>query len=88
MNNDLISRKALIEAYDKAHQGSPGGARKLIEEAPGVDAVEVIRCRDCKSFCHLIGKGDSAIFGCTYMGRDVKPNDFCSYGKRRNDGNL
>lgn len=34
MNNDLISRKALLEAYDKAHQGPPGGARKLIEEAP------------------------------------------------------
>lgn len=33
--DDLISRKALLEAYDKAHQGPPGGARKLIEEAPG-----------------------------------------------------
>ena len=31
---DLISRKALLAAYDKAHQGPPGGARKLIEEAP------------------------------------------------------
>lgn len=45
MNNDLISRKALLEAYDKAHQGPPGGARKLIEEAPGVDAVEVVHGR-------------------------------------------
>lgn len=44
MNNDLISRKALIEAYDKAHQGPPGGARKLMEEAPGVDAV-VLPCK-------------------------------------------
>lgn len=42
MNNDLISRKALIEAYDKAHKGPPGGARKLMEEAPAVDAVEVV----------------------------------------------
>lgn len=33
---DLISRKALLEAYDKAHKGPPGGARKLIVEAPGV----------------------------------------------------
>lgn len=33
---DLISRKALLEAYDKMHKGPPGGARKLIEEAPGV----------------------------------------------------
>lgn len=42
MNNDLISRKALIEAYDKAHKGPPGGARKLMEEAPAVDAMEVV----------------------------------------------
>ena len=35
MNNDLISRKALLEAYDKAHKGPPGGARKLMEDAPG-----------------------------------------------------
>lgn len=45
MNNDLISRKALIEAYDKAHKGPPGGARKLMEEAPGVDAIEVVHGR-------------------------------------------
>lgn len=37
LNNDLISRSALLAAYDAAHKGSPGGARKLIEEAPGVD---------------------------------------------------
>lgn len=49
MNNDLISRKALIEAYDKAHKGTPGGARKLMEEAPGVDAVEVVHGEWVKS---------------------------------------
>ena len=34
LNNDLISRTALLAAYDAAHKGPPGGARKLIEEAP------------------------------------------------------
>ena len=42
--DDLISRSALLAAYDKAHQGPPGRARKLIEEAPAA----VVRCRDCK----------------------------------------
>ena len=37
--NDLISRQALLEAYDKAHQGPPGGARKLIAEAPSVNVA-------------------------------------------------
>ena len=34
--NDLISRKALIAEYDRAHVGPPGGARKLMEDAPEV----------------------------------------------------
>lgn len=42
--DDLISRSALLMAYDKAHQGPPGGARKLIENAP--DAV--VHCENCR----------------------------------------
>ena len=53
--DDLISRKALLAAYDRVHIGEPGMARKLIEEAPTVDAVEVVHgrcdyCKDGKSF--------------------------------------
>ena len=39
--SDLISRSALLARYDRIHVGAPGGARKLIEEAPAVDAVPV-----------------------------------------------
>lgn len=39
--NDLISRSALINAYDRAHKGPPGGARKLIEDAPAIDAIPI-----------------------------------------------
>ena len=45
MANDLISRKALIAEYDRVHIGEPGKARKLIEDAPTVDAVEVVHGR-------------------------------------------
>ena len=37
--NDLVSRKALLAEYDRVHIGEPGNARKLIAEAPTVDAV-------------------------------------------------
>lgn len=40
-NDDLIRRGDLIAAYDAAHKGPPGGARKLIEEAPAIDAIPV-----------------------------------------------
>lgn len=39
--NDLISRKALLAEYDRLHIGEPGNARKLIEDAPRVDAVDL-----------------------------------------------
>ena len=39
--DDLISRKALIAEYDRVHIGPTGGARKLMEDAPAVDAVEM-----------------------------------------------
>ena len=42
--NDLISRKALIAEYDRVHIGPPGGARKLMEDAPAVNAV-VLPCK-------------------------------------------
>ena len=40
--HDLISRQALMEEYDRVHIGPPGGARKLMMDAPTVDAVEVV----------------------------------------------
>jgi hypothetical protein len=33
----LIDREKLLAEYDRVHQGPPGGARKLMEDAPAVD---------------------------------------------------
>lgn len=34
MISDSVSRSYLLAEYDRQHQGPPGGARKIIEEAP------------------------------------------------------
>lgn len=53
-------------------------------DAPTVDAVEVVRCKDCKHY-----REDS--FWCDMNSRDRNewfnwyPDDFCSYGERRTD---
>lgn len=54
--------------------------RRAIAEAPTVDAVEVVRCKDCK-FLH--DKGYCTLV--TGMTR-IKHDDYCSRGERRNDG--
>ena len=61
-----------------------------ITEAPTVDAVEVVRCKDCKYYCQ------DEIYGeiCRHPELDfeiecydhwinTKPEDFCSYGERK-----
>ena len=52
---------------------------EVIENAPTVDAVEVVRCKECR---HLEITGCYGECKRGYMGI-VKPWDFCSYGERR-----
>ena len=52
-------------------------ALKEIVGSPTADAVEVVRCKNCK-FCHY------EICDHYIMAHDkVNEDDFCSYGKRR-----
>lgn len=46
-----------------------------VENAPTIDAVPVVRCRDCKHWL----KGDGSCFP------HADCNDFCSHGERRDD---
>ena len=75
----LIDADALLAEYDRQHEGEPGKARKLIEDAPTVDAVEVVRCKDCKYLMFSDCYGEC---GQGHMGI-VSPYDFCSYGERK-----
>ena len=59
--DDLISRAYVLAEYDRQHKGPPGGARKIIEDAPAVDAVPVVhghwidQCGDFEcSECHTL----------------------------------
>lgn len=55
-------------------------ATLILREAPTVDAVEVIRCKDCK---HYDGKWFCKISGVPSR----KPCDFCSHGERKEGAN-
>ena len=55
-----------------------------LERADTVDAVEVVRCKDCKHSRSFKSRyvGDLT---CMRWWADTKPEDFCSYGRRRAD---
>lgn len=55
-------------------------AIKILQKAPTVDAVEVVRCGDCKYFNFDIWSGR-----CRYGGRRMDVDDYCSRGERRED---
>lgn len=87
---DLIDRQALlggpdvyrVTEYDEAgfsyvYKAVPV---KAIQEAPTVDAVEVVRCKDCKLRCP---ESISVYRHCALSGMMVDDDDFCSYGERR-----
>ena len=69
----LIDANALIAEYDRVHVGEPSNARKLIVDAPTVEAVEIVRCRECKhrysdSWCEYVDDDD---------------NFYCARGERK-----
>lgn len=62
-----------------------------IKDAPTVDAVPVIRCRDCKhrfeSMEMITKDGNTVQFGhyCKATGQIVNDDDFCAWAERRAD---
>lgn len=84
------SKDILPDAYCAGWNGLIG----LIEKAPTIDAVPVIRCRECKYFQHY---GKTSLF---INGKNIKAgwcrrrirydeeyrmtaDDFCSYGVKK-----
>ena len=60
-----------------------------IENAPTVDAVEVVRCKDCKHYhprCQSVHWEGKKNMCCRSANVHTKPDDFCSYGERKDNG--
>lgn len=99
---DLIDRATLMTDIGEAvvFSGRPGrnaeicGANKIIariETAPAVDAVPVVRCKDCqyKEAWQRINEMGVAVYVCDASGMILVDDlAFCSFGERRTDGDL
>lgn len=58
---------------------------RILENEPTIDAVPVVRCRDCKHWnnaCCGLGTGD-----CHVLERITFETFFCSYGERKENNN-
>ena len=88
----LINREVLL-SFEKmdadlcATCGEPHTAEDvimMIKTAPTVDAVPVVRCRECKFGTHFGDMEDEWIRCMNLHGNPLMPfDDFCSYGERK-----
>ena len=86
---DLIDRRALgigrcnpdvFLAENSGYCAGWNGVINIIEEAPTVDAVEVVRCREC-------AVPHNKYTGCPKLNGLITPPDFyCKHGERRTNG--
>ena len=98
-----IERRAIIEKLneiggcDATDEWSEGWdkaidtAVKAVEKLPAADAVEVVRCKDCKwykvskllvpnKFCFRLKDRNGDLIGYNFS-----PDDFCSKGERKDN---
>ena len=65
-----------------------GTVQWVLSHTPTVDAMEVVRCKDCKRcYKHTTKCNRQKMWICMRNDLDVcvRPDDFCSYGERKDD---
>ena len=90
---DLIDRQAAfnrvlsLTIVDPAVAAYADGVCFALRDCPAVDAVEVVRCKDCKHGERYCDNDDKWVECKKHPGEFVVDRDFfCGYGDRREDG--
>ena len=86
----LIDVDDLIDFIDMGHLRNPlescfseRDVVDMLESRPTVDAVTVIKCRDCK---HMIPQSHTRYCTVWYAANGMGDDGFCNYGERK-EGN-
>ena len=92
MQMRLIDADALTEFIDDGHLNNPNeklysenDIREMIDMMPTVDAVPVIRCKDCVEFNRWDDECGECYDGLA-DGAMVRADGYCYAAERRNDG--
>ena len=82
---DYIDREELLKEFELYGNQSPVALSFIDEtkDAPSVDAVEVVRCKDCKhkheDFCYKLSIIDDKQNSYYLV---VNDNDYCKWGEK------
>lgn len=84
---EMATKNQLIDVRNVYSLFIKNGTARLhvadIDLIPRVDAVEVVRCRECK---HRYTMSSGMSFCSKNFLMDAKDDDYCSCGERRTDG--
>lgn len=87
VEKEKVLEIAKDEYYSDFHKSMADltSLRELLEDTPAADVVEVVRCKDCKWYQNLeiVDKVQTRCFNLAGLSRVCNPNDFCSYGERK-----
>ena len=79
----LIDADALIDSLNIRSVTYNCIINKCIEDAPTIDAVEVVRCKDCKwSDWYKNLNGEHRCYCMEHGSLGHTDDDYCSYGER------
>lgn len=88
---DYIKRKTALEDFERCNAENPNWTpqrvKTLLLRQPAADVAEVVHCKDCEHYdmgvCLKI-YSDGSVHPAAWQSR--KPEDFCSYGERKDGG--
>lgn len=92
-NLDFTFDRCCFSEGDTQYVRGADDAIGVVNNAPTIDAVPVVRCRECKFYREFRTKRHNQLMRLCYrMGKHdmeypVKPDDFCSYGQRKEAAN-
>lgn len=86
----MANEKRLIDANALIEEANAEGAYGYVDafqiaNAPIVDAIPVVRCRECKHWHKETLFCDYTLYGEAQERVNWYANDFCSYGERKDN---
>ena len=85
---DLDALKAQLKKLPMMSNWGEAFIPRLIDEQPTIDAVPVVRCRECKHFNLITHECENELLSTDHEGGasyslNFYDDDFCSYGELR-----
>lgn len=91
IDGDALKERFEMLAYDDWNQGTGTTWARAFEEsadvvecAPPIDAVEVVRCKDCRHFFRD-DMGNVVVYRCELNHEDMRDDFYCADNERRDD---